>query len=196
VQPHAGGIGGGEATPGQQRSDLVHRAGDGGAVHPVQHRQGLVGQLEAEDHQGDQDPVAEAQAVVGAGAGGAPAWVAAALLGGGLVGGGPGLGQLDGQLGQVLPGQPGEARMGEGRTGPCWRRHPRMITPCGPLTLARAMPKTTAPSPTKSLGSPSSALAGHRAAPGPCRERRDPATPTMSADPLAVRKAVGTSDEA
>ena len=43
VQPHAGGIGGGEATPGQQRSDLVHRAGDGGAVHPVQHRQGLVG---------------------------------------------------------------------------------------------------------------------------------------------------------
>lgn len=43
VQPHAGGIGGGEATPGQQRSDLVHRPGDGGAVHPVQHRQGLVG---------------------------------------------------------------------------------------------------------------------------------------------------------
>jgi hypothetical protein len=91
-----------------------------------------VGQLEAEDHQGDQDPVAEAQAVVGAGAGGALPWVAAALLEGGLVGGGPGLGQLDGQLGQVLLVQPGEARMGEGRTGPCWRRHPRMITPCGP----------------------------------------------------------------
>jgi hypothetical protein len=128
VQPHAGGIGDGEATPGQQRSDLVHRAGDGGAVHLVQHRQGLVGQLEAEDHQGDQEPVAKAQAVVGAGAGGAPAWVAAALL----EGGGPGLGQLDGQLGQVLLVQPGEARMGKGRTSPCWRRHPRMITPCGP----------------------------------------------------------------
>jgi hypothetical protein len=28
----------------------------------------------------------------------------------------------------VLPGQPGEDRIGEGRRGPCWRRHPRMMT--------------------------------------------------------------------
>jgi hypothetical protein len=67
----------------------VHRAGDGGAVHPVQHGQGLVGQLAAQDHQGGQDPVAEGQAVVGSGAGGALAWVAAALLQGAFVGGAP-----------------------------------------------------------------------------------------------------------
>jgi hypothetical protein len=75
------------------------------------HGQGLVAQLEAEDHQGDQEPVTEDQAVVGAGARGALAWVAAALLEGALVRGGPGVGQLDGQLVQVLPGQPGEDRM-------------------------------------------------------------------------------------
>jgi len=68
---------------------------------------------------------------VGAGTGGTPTWVAAALLEGGLVGGGPRLGQLDSQLGEVLAGQAGEDRMGEGRTGPCWPGHPRMMT-CGP----------------------------------------------------------------
>jgi hypothetical protein len=121
VQPHAGRAGDCEATAGQQRSDLVHRAGDGGAVHPVQHGQGLVGQLAAQDHQGGQDPVAECQAVVASGAGGALAWVAAALLQGAFVGGAPRVGQLDGQRGQVLPGDPGEDRMGEGGTGPCRR---------------------------------------------------------------------------
>lgn len=53
-------------------------AGDGGAVHPAQHRQRLVGQLEAQNHQGDQDPIAEDELMAGAGAGGAAAWVAAA----------------------------------------------------------------------------------------------------------------------
>jgi threonine/homoserine/homoserine lactone efflux protein len=100
--------------------------------------------LEAQDHQGDQDAITEDQAVVGSGTGGALAWVVTALLEGGLVGGGPGAGQLDGQVGKVLPGDPGEDRMGEGRTGPCWRRHPRMITraarlmPAGDTSTARA----------------------------------------------------------
>jgi hypothetical protein len=75
-----------------------------------------VGQLEAQDHQGDQHVVAEDQLVVGAGAGGALAWVAAALLQGALVGGGPGASQLDGQVGEVVPGDPGQDRMGQGRT--------------------------------------------------------------------------------
>ena len=82
-------------------------------------------------------PVTKDQAVVGPGAGGALAWVTAALLEGALVRGGPGVGQLDRQVGQLLPGQPGEDRMGEGRTGPCWRRHPRMITRAAWLMLAR-----------------------------------------------------------
>jgi hypothetical protein len=32
------------------------------------------------------------------------------------------------QLAKVSPRQPGKARMAERRTGPCWPRHPRMIT--------------------------------------------------------------------
>jgi hypothetical protein len=124
VQPHARHVRDGEATAGQQRPELVHGAGDGGAVDPVQHGQGLVGQLEPQDHQGGQHAVAEAQPVVGAGPGGALAWMAPALLKGGLVGGGPRVGQFGGQLAKVLPGDAGEDWMGEGRTGPWWRRHP------------------------------------------------------------------------
>jgi hypothetical protein len=114
----------GEAAPGQQGSDLMDGTGDGGAVHPVQHPEGVVGQLEAQDHQGSQDSVGEDQLVVGPGPGGTLAWMAAALVQGALVGGGPRIGQLGDQLPQVLPRQAGEDRMGEGRTGPCWRRHP------------------------------------------------------------------------
>jgi hypothetical protein len=128
VQPHTRRVGDGEATCGQQRPDFMDGAGDGGAVDPVQHRQGLVGQLQAQDHQGGQDPVTQDEALVGAGAGGALAWVAAALLEGAVVRGSPRAGQFGERLGEVLPGQPGEDRMGEGRTGPCWRRHPRMMT--------------------------------------------------------------------
>ena len=125
----------------------MDRAGDGGVVHPGQHRQGLVGQLEAQDHQGDQHPVTEDQLVVGAGAGGALTWVAAALLEGALVGGGPRVGELDGQVGKVLPGDPGEDRMGHGRTGPCWRRHPRMmpVEPRSRLHAASAISNRSRP---------------------------------------------------
>jgi len=70
---------------------------------------------------------AAAPAGVGAGAGGAAAWVAAAVGQRGLVLGGPGVGQLGDELAQVLPGDAGEARMGKGRTDPCWSSHPGMI---------------------------------------------------------------------
>jgi hypothetical protein len=127
VQAQAGLAGDREATGGKQRPDLVDGTGDGGAVHPVQHRQGLVGELQAQVHQGDQDPVAKDQPVARSGPLGALPPVPAALLQRVLVDGGPGIGQLGGQLTKVLPGDPGEARMGEGRTSPCWRRHPCMI---------------------------------------------------------------------
>jgi hypothetical protein len=127
----------GEAALGQQGSDLVDGTGNGGAVNPVQHRQRVMGQLEAQAHQGGQDPVAEDQLVVGAGAGGTLAWVAAALVQGALVGGGPRVDKLSGQLAKVLPGDPGEDRMGEGRTGPCWLRHPCMISRAARLMRAR-----------------------------------------------------------
>jgi hypothetical protein len=118
----------GEAAPGQQGSDLMDGTGDGGAVHPVQHPEGVVGQSEAQDHRGGQDSVGEDQLVVGPRAGGTLAWIAAALVQGVLVGDGPRIGQLGDQLARVLPRQAGEDRMGQGRTGPCWRRHPHMIT--------------------------------------------------------------------
>jgi hypothetical protein len=92
-------------------------AGNGGAVHPVQHRQGVVGQLEPQAHQGGQDPVTEDQLVMGPGAGGTLTPVAAALLEGTLVGGGPGVGELGDQVAQVLLRQSGEAI--EGRPYRC-----------------------------------------------------------------------------
>jgi len=69
AQPHPGLAGHREAARGQQRPDLADRAGDGGAVHAVQHRQGLMWQLEAQADQGDQHPIGEDQPVVGAGSG-------------------------------------------------------------------------------------------------------------------------------
>jgi pimeloyl-ACP methyl ester carboxylesterase len=71
--------------------------------------------------------------------------MAAALVQGALVGGGPRIGQLGDQLAQVLPRQAGEDRMGEGRTGPCWRRHPHMITRAACLTrTGRPRPRSPA----------------------------------------------------
>ena len=140
----------GEAAPGQQGADLMDGTGDGGAVHPVQHPEGVVGQLEAQDHQGGQDSVGEDQLVVGPGAGGMLAWMAAALVQGALVGGGPRIGQLGDQLAQVLPRQAGEDRMGEGRTGPCWRRHPHTITHAVYLTpTGRPRPQSPATPPRR-----------------------------------------------
>ena len=128
AQPHARCVGDGEATVGQQRPDLVHRAGDGGPDDPIQHGQRLVGQLEPQVDQGAQHAVAEGQAVVGSSPGGALAWVAAALLQGAFVRGGPWVGQLHDQVGEVLPGQPREDRMGQPRPGPCVRGRRRTLT--------------------------------------------------------------------
>src|SRR6266704_1841704 len=80
--------------------------------------------------------------VAGAGAGGAAAWVAAAGAQRALVGGGPRVGELGDQVAQVLPRQSGEDRMGEGRTGPWWSRHPRMMT-VRPVPCATRCPRST-----------------------------------------------------
>jgi hypothetical protein len=95
-----------------------------------------MGKLKAQDYQGDQDPVAEDQPVARPGPDGALARMASTLVQRALVGGGPRAGQLSDQVGEVLPGQPGEDRMGEGRTSPCWRRNPCMIVrpvSCSPV---------------------------------------------------------------
>jgi hypothetical protein len=75
--------------------------------------------LQAQDDQGDQHPVGQHQPVAWPGPSSTAAWVAAPLVEGALVGGGPRVGELDDQLGEVLPGQPGEDPMGKGRAGPC-----------------------------------------------------------------------------
>jgi len=109
-----------------------------------------LGQLEAQDHQGDQHPVTEDQLVVGPGAGGTLTRAATALVQSALVSGGPWVNELGDQLAQVLLRQPGEDRMGEGRTGPCWLRHPRMITRAARLMRARRYPDQLQLSRTKS----------------------------------------------
>jgi len=111
-QPQRGLAGHGEAAGGQQRADLADGAGDGGAVDPEQHRQGLVRQLPPSTIRVANTPGRTRPAAGGAGAGGAAAWVAAAVDQRGLVLGGPGVGQLGDELAQVLPGDASEARMG------------------------------------------------------------------------------------
>jgi hypothetical protein len=113
----------------------MDRTGDGGAVDPVQHRQGLVRELEPQHHQGRQHAVTQDQPLLGPGPGGPPPRMAASAVQRTLVGGGPGVGQLSDQVAKVFPGQPGKARMGEGRTGPCWFGHPRMIARTARLRL-------------------------------------------------------------
>jgi len=83
--------------------------------------------LGAQHDEGDHDPVGEAEPLVGAGTGGPLAVVATALAEHALVGGGPRVGELGDQVGEVLPGDAGEARMGEGRTGPCWLHGPMLV---------------------------------------------------------------------
>ena len=58
--------------------------------------------------QGDQHPIGEAQPMVGAGVGSTATRMASALPQGALVGGGPRVGKLHDQVGEVLPGQTGE----------------------------------------------------------------------------------------
>jgi hypothetical protein len=65
----------------------------------------------------------------------------------GLVLGGAGVGQLGDELAQVLPGDAGEARMGKGRTDPCWSSHPGMIVqPSSCPHDPRDQPASRAPS--------------------------------------------------
>jgi hypothetical protein len=109
----------------------MDRTGDGCAVHPIQHRQGLVRELESQHHQGHQHAVAEGQPRLGPGPGRTPTPMAAARCQRSLVLGGPGIGEFGDEGTKVLLGDAGEARMSQGRTDPCWRSHPGMIVwPC------------------------------------------------------------------
>jgi hypothetical protein len=85
-------------------------------------REGALLHVPAEGH-----PQVLIIARVGAGPSGMPTRVAATLLQGTFVADGPWVGQLDDQLAKVLPGDPGEDWMSEGRVGACWRRHPCII---------------------------------------------------------------------
>ena len=119
AQPQPRLAGHGEATRRQQRPDLVHRPGDGGAVHPVKQRQGGVRELEPQHHQGGDDPVGERQLTVRARALSAPPVPATAplpqprfLLGC------PRAGQFADQLAQAARWQAGADTMRQGRAGP------------------------------------------------------------------------------
>jgi hypothetical protein len=56
--------------------------------------------------------------------------MAAALGQRSLVLGDPGIGELGDEVAEVLPGDAGEARVGQGRTDPCWGSHPGMMARC------------------------------------------------------------------
>jgi len=116
VQPTAdrGGI----AAASQQWADLAHRPGDGGAVHPVHHRQRGVRDLQPQHRQGDQHPVGEHQVVAAASALGALPVPAAAAAQVRFPAGLPGPSQLGDDPAQVATGDPDEGRMAQGRASP------------------------------------------------------------------------------
>jgi hypothetical protein len=116
-QPDAGLAGDGEPAGGQQRPDLMNRAGDRGPVNPVQPGQRPVRELEPQVNQGGDDPAGERQVVVRAGPGGALALVPAALKQPVFPGGGPPPGQFPDQPGQMRAAYPGPDTIRQGRAG-------------------------------------------------------------------------------
>jgi hypothetical protein len=86
---------------------------------PYSTAQGLVRELEAQHHKGHQHPLAEDQPVAGSASFGTPPQVTSALPQRAFVGGSPWAGEFGDQLAKVVPGEPSEARTGQGRTDPC-----------------------------------------------------------------------------
>jgi hypothetical protein len=118
TKPHIGTCGHGEAAGREQRADLVDGAGDRGAVHSVEQSEGGMRKLEAQDDQGDDDPVREDEFVVRSRSGGALPVMAPAFTQPGLLPGHPRPGQLGDQLAQAAARDPRTDMMAQGRAGP------------------------------------------------------------------------------
>jgi hypothetical protein len=118
AQPQPGLAGHGEAAGRQQRPDLMHRPGDGGAVHPVKHGEGGVRELEPQHDQRSDDPVGERQLTARAGAFGAQPGMAPAFAQPGLLLRHPRAGQFLNQLAQPARRQASADTMRQGRAGP------------------------------------------------------------------------------
>jgi hypothetical protein len=105
----------GTANP---RADLGDRAGDGGAVHPVQLCQGRVRELEPQVNEGDDDPAGERQVVVRPGPGSAQPVMTPALAQPGFPRGRPRTGEAGDEPAEPPRLQPGEDTLAQGRAGP------------------------------------------------------------------------------
>ena len=107
-----------------------NRAGDGGAVHAVPHREGLVRHCQPQPGQGDQQPVAQGQGWRVSGAG--PA-VTVPLATSAVQPTFPRRAERCCQFGdksvQVVAGDAGEDRMGQGRTGLLDRHKSETVRP-------------------------------------------------------------------
>jgi hypothetical protein len=89
----------------------VNRAGDRGAVDPVQLGQGLVRELKAQVNEGGDDPVGERQVMAGPRSGGALPFVSPSLAQPVFPGGLPRSGELRDQLAQPTALDPGPDTM-------------------------------------------------------------------------------------
>lgn len=107
-----------EASLGQQGADLPDRSRDGGALHAVQLGEGGVRKLKPQIDQRDHDLVGEEQFMLRPGSGLSLSLSAAPVVQRGLAACGPRTGQLLDQIGEMGAKDPGEGRMGQGRTGP------------------------------------------------------------------------------
>ncbi len=118
AQPQPGPVGHREAPGCQQRADLADRVGDGGAVHPIQLGQCRMWQPQPQMDKGGQQPIDEDQLLFASGTRCPPAFPAAPLAQRGLPGRSPPRRELFEQLAEVCARDPGQGRMGTGRTGP------------------------------------------------------------------------------
>jgi len=119
MQPHVRTAGHGEAAGCQQRPDLMDGAGDGRAVHAVEHRDGGVREMEPQDDQGGDDPVSEHQVMCRASACGPLPAAATAITQPRLLLRHPRPGQLTDQLAQGTTRDTRADTMRQGRAGPC-----------------------------------------------------------------------------
>jgi hypothetical protein len=123
MKPQARAVRDGEPAGREQGADLADRPGDRRPVHPVQPGQGRVGELVAQDDEGDDDAAGERQLAVRARAGGAQTLVTSAFKQPGLLAGGPLAGQAGDEPAEAARREAGEDTLAQGRAAQVLRHN-------------------------------------------------------------------------
>jgi hypothetical protein len=123
AQLQAGAARHSEPAGGQQRPDLADRAGDRGAVHPVELCQCRVRELKAQRHQGHDDTVGDHELVIRACSRRTQTLMTPALTQPGLLSSHPGASQLSDEFAEAPRLEAGEDTLGQGRAAQVMRHN-------------------------------------------------------------------------